>query len=83
MIVGEPNPLVGGVHDRMPVMLMPEHYDAWLGPTSSPEEPRALLRPYDANLMEVYAVSRIVNSVKNDMEECIEPIEDNKGDEDG
>lgn len=24
MIVGEPNPLVGGVHDRMPVMLMPE-----------------------------------------------------------
>jgi putative SOS response-associated peptidase YedK len=44
---------------------------------------RALLRPYDANLMEVYAVNRVVNSVKNDTEECIEPIEDNKGDEDG
>jgi len=26
MIVGEPNPLVGGVHDRMPVMLLPEGY---------------------------------------------------------
>jgi putative SOS response-associated peptidase YedK len=24
MIVGEPNPLVGGVHDRMPVMLLPK-----------------------------------------------------------
>ena len=24
MIVGEPNPLVGGVHDRMPVMLIME-----------------------------------------------------------
>jgi putative SOS response-associated peptidase YedK len=36
----------------------------------------ALLRPYDANLMEAYAVSRAVNSVKNDTEECIEPVED-------
>jgi len=24
IIVGEPNPLVGGIHDRMPVMLMPD-----------------------------------------------------------
>ena len=29
MIVGEANPLVGGVHDRMPVMLMAEDYDRW------------------------------------------------------
>jgi putative SOS response-associated peptidase YedK len=26
--------------------------------------------------MEAYAVSRVVNSVKNDTEECIEPVED-------
>jgi len=26
--------------------------------------------------MEAYAVSRAVNSVKNDTEECIEPVED-------
>jgi len=26
--------------------------------------------------MEAYAVSRVVNSVKNDTEECIEPIDD-------
>jgi putative SOS response-associated peptidase YedK len=32
-----------------------------------------MLRPYDADLMEAYAVSRAVNSVKNDTEECIEP----------
>jgi putative SOS response-associated peptidase YedK len=47
MIVGDPNPLVGGVHDRMPVMLLPEDYDAWLGRTASPEQLRGLLRPYD------------------------------------
>jgi hypothetical protein len=26
--------------------------------------------------MEAYAISRVVNSEKNDTEECIEPIED-------
>jgi len=76
MIVGEANPLVAGIHDRMPVMLMSEDYDRWLGPATSAEELKALLRPYDANLMEAYAVSRAVNSVKNDTEECIEPVED-------
>ena len=40
------------------------------------EELRAMLRPYDAALMQVYAVSRAVNSVKNDTEECIEPVKD-------
>ena len=74
MIVGEPNPLVGGVHDRMPVMLMTEDYDRWLGANSELDELRAMLRPYDADLMEAYAVSRAVNSVRNDTEECIEPV---------
>jgi putative SOS response-associated peptidase YedK len=36
----------------LPVMLMPENYDTWLGPTTAPQELRALLRPYDASLME-------------------------------
>jgi putative SOS response-associated peptidase YedK len=35
-----------------------------------------LLRPYDESLMEAYAGSCLVISVKNDTEECIEPIED-------
>jgi len=33
---------------------------------------KATLKPYDPALMEAYAVSRVVNSVKNDTEECIE-----------
>jgi putative SOS response-associated peptidase YedK len=36
MILGEPNLLVGGVHHRMPVMLLPEDYDAWLGSMTPP-----------------------------------------------
>ena len=37
---------------------------------------RGLLRPYDPELMKAYQVSRAVNSVKNDSEECIAPIAD-------
>jgi putative SOS response-associated peptidase YedK len=59
----------------MPVMLMSEDYDRWLGPGSSVAELKALLKPYDPSLMEAYAVGRAVNSVKNDTEECIEPVE--------
>ena len=74
IIVGEANPLVAQVHDCMPVMLMPEDYDRWLDPATQIDEARAMLRPYDATLMEAYEVSRAVNSVKNDTEECIEPL---------
>ena len=74
MIVGQPNPLVRGVHDRMPVMLLADDYDRWLDPGVQTSKLLALLRPYDAKLMEAYAVNRAVNSVKNDNESCIESI---------
>ncbi|MBM3543114.1 MAG: SOS response-associated peptidase [Alphaproteobacteria bacterium] len=74
IIVGGPNDLVARVHDRMPVMLMPEDYDRWLGAGATSEELRALLKPYDAKLMEAYAVNRAVNSVKNDTPECHAPV---------
>ena len=60
----------------MPVMLMSEDYDRWLGRANSADELKSLLRPYDDDLLEAYAVNRVVNSVKNDTEQCIEPIED-------
>ena len=74
IIVGEANPLVGGVHDRMPVMLLSQDYDHWLDPAADISEARSLLRPYDPALMQAYAVNRAVNNVKNDDETCIEPI---------
>jgi putative SOS response-associated peptidase YedK len=76
IIVGEPNPLVNGVHDRMPVILMPEDYDRWLDNSTGVDELRGLLKPYDPDLMQAFRVSRAVNSVKNDTPECIEPIDD-------
>ena len=74
IIVGEANSLVSPIHNRMPVMLMAEDYDRWLDAATDVRELKAMLKPYDPSLMEAYAVSRIVNSVKNDTEECIEPV---------
>jgi putative SOS response-associated peptidase YedK len=54
--------------------VMPDDYDRWLAPAMTIDELRAMLKPYDADLMKAYEVSRAVNSVKNDTPECIEPI---------
>jgi len=75
IIVGEPNPLVGGVHDRLPVMLTPAYYDRWLDPEKTVEQLRAMMRPYDPDLMKAYEVSRVVNRVKNDTPDCVQPLE--------
>lgn len=74
IIVGEANSLVSPIHSRMPVVLMSEDYDRWLGSATDMHDLKAMLKPYDPSLMEAYAVSRVVNSVKNDTEECIEPL---------
>jgi len=73
IIVGKANTVVGQIHDRMPVMLMPADYDRWLDPKTPPAELLAMLKPYDPKLMEAYAVNRAVNNVKNDTELCLEP----------
>jgi SOS response associated peptidase (SRAP) len=60
---------------RMPVMLLPDDYARWLDWDLGIEEARGLLRPFPAELMQAYPVSKLVNGSKNDTEECISPIE--------
>jgi putative SOS response-associated peptidase YedK len=74
IVVGDPNPLAAAVHDRMPVILEPKDYDRWLDKETPVDELKEMLKPYPADRMQALAVSRAVNSVKNDIEECIEPI---------
>jgi putative SOS response-associated peptidase YedK len=52
IITTQPNELVAPIHNRMPVILLPEDEDHWLDPDmSEPEEITGLLRPYPADLM--------------------------------
>lgn len=75
IVTTRPNRLMETIHDRMPVILRPEGEEVWLD--KSIEEPELLhnfLEPYDADEMEAYEVSTIVNSPKHNDPQCIEPV---------
>jgi putative SOS response-associated peptidase YedK len=66
--------MVAAVHNRMPVILGPEHYQWWLEPNRfEPHFLKTLLRPYPAELMECCRVSKLVNNAKIDTPEYHEP----------
>ncbi len=72
IITTEPNPMVAAVHNRMPVILGPEHYQWWLEPNRfEPQFLKTLLRPYPAEDMACYRVSKLVNNAKHDSPACL------------
>lgn len=74
IIVGEPNELLAGIHNRMPVILAPADWALWLDPkVADPEALRPLLAPFPAAAMEAVPVSRRVNSPANDDPGLVEP----------
>jgi putative SOS response-associated peptidase YedK len=75
IITTKANELVKEVHERMPVILPKEWEEVWLDPAiDDTEYLKSLLRPYPAEEMKMYEVSTAVNSAKNDVEECVKPI---------
>ena len=74
IITTDPNELMAEIHNRMPVILPPEAYKLWLDPAErTPDQLNGLLKPYPAELMTAYPVSKLVNSPQNDSPELIEP----------
>jgi putative SOS response-associated peptidase YedK len=69
------NALLAYMHDRMPVILSPDHYDRWLQAETRIEDALALLKPYDANQMRRYAVSTRLNDSHNESPDLAKPIE--------
>ena len=65
------NELIRQIHDRMPVILKPENYDAWLLDSTPEHFLQELLIPYPAEEMETYRVGPAVNNPKNDSPVCI------------
>lgn len=75
IITTEANRLTADVHDRMPAILRPEEYEYWLDiDFRSQEKLQEMLRPFAADEMDLYPVSRFVNKVGNESPECVEPI---------
>jgi putative SOS response-associated peptidase YedK len=67
------NAVLEDVHDRMPVILPHDAYNAWLDPDADREELGELMIPYGGDDLETYPVSRFVNSPRNNDERCVEP----------
>jgi len=71
-----PNSLVADLHDRMPVILPPSVWPAWLGEESvdRPETLKTLLAPYPAGDMAMWPVDKRVGNVRNNDPTLIEPV---------
>jgi putative SOS response-associated peptidase YedK len=66
---------VGRIHDRMPLLVEPDRYAAWLDPaTQDPDDLRALLVPATPGRLEAYPVSTAVNNVRNNGAELLAPL---------
>jgi putative SOS response-associated peptidase YedK len=65
-----PNEAVAGIHDRMPVIIRPAEFDAWLGTRTPPAE---LFTPYPADETAIDPVGSRVGNAKNDDSTLIEP----------
>ena len=73
ILTTRPNSVAEEIHDRMPVILPHDAYNAWLDPDADREELGELMIPYPGDDLETYPVSRFVNSPRNNDERCIEP----------
>ena len=72
IITTEANSLITPFHNRMPVILSPDHYQGWLEPNRlEPQFLKTLLCPYPAEFMACHRVSCLVNSAKHDTPECL------------
>ncbi len=72
IITTGPNDVMEPIHDRMPVILRTEDWQAWL------EEPveaiQPLVRPYESDAMQAWPVGRRVSRTVDDDAGLIEPI---------
>jgi putative SOS response-associated peptidase YedK len=70
ILTTRPNALVGGLHDRMPVIVARHAFARWLARDVDGEGVRDLVAPYPADAMEAWRVSDRVNSVRFDDAAC-------------
>ena len=72
IITCPPNELISEIHNRMPVILSQEAEKLWLNDEiDDPNVLSSILQPFPSDSMVAYPVSNLVNSIKNDSEECI------------
>ncbi|MEF3301698.1 SOS response-associated peptidase [Paenibacillus sp. GYB003] len=75
IITTTPNRLMADIHDRMPVILRPEHEAVWLDRgTRDAALLLDMLKPFPAELMRAYPVAPGVGNVNNDGPELVREV---------
>jgi putative SOS response-associated peptidase YedK len=75
VLTTDANSFMQPIHDRMPVILLPEDYSLWLQPGDAPPTPlRMLLKSYEPSEMAAYEVSKLVNRPAIDTADVIAPV---------
>ena len=62
------------LHERMPVILEPDDYEAWLDPDNQDAARlKKLLIPQTGDRLTEWTVSRMLNNPRNEGPQCAEP----------
>jgi putative SOS response-associated peptidase YedK len=75
IITTTPNKEMAKVHDRMPVILLPDQETVWLGAEAGDQTTLAgLLGPYPDQMLNIYKVSEDVNSPRNNNRHLVDAV---------
>jgi putative SOS response-associated peptidase YedK len=75
ILTTEPNELLATIHDRMPVMIRPEDYRAWIDPSVQMGDVSRLVAPFPAEEMRTWEIGLLVNDPKTDDARVIAPVD--------
>lgn len=74
IITSQANEFMMPIHDRMPVIILPEYFEQWLNCRDYPGQNVAhLLNALPKDMLDAYPVSRAVNDPANDSWKCTQP----------
>lgn len=76
ILTTEPNTLLTPIHDRMPVIVPPDRYSAWLDPTTPEPAVRDLVKPYPSDAMAIWPISLRVNKATEDDVGILQPVDE-------
>jgi putative SOS response-associated peptidase YedK len=76
VVTTQANERLSALHDRMPVLLRPDDWPAWLGETAATaSELKNMLKPYPDGAITYWPVGRRIGNVHNDSPDLFRPLE--------
>jgi putative SOS response-associated peptidase YedK len=75
IVTTQANQKMASIHDRMPVIIEPEHMEEWICGSDRATVER-LMQPVPDDTIQTVQVSNYVNNARNEGPQCVEPLAD-------